>query len=177
MTIGRAENELVTANHLVKKLSSGEYKILRGQRYLGKNYKGPKVRIAALRNDKGELVIIATNDKPDQALATYKRRWEIEMLFGCLKTRGFNFENTHLVHLERIEALLALLAIAFSFAHIVGEWQNELIPIKLKQHKRKAMSLFRYGLDYLRNILFKPEKMMSKIREIIDKFIQPILLD
>ncbi|WP_410520711.1 transposase [Candidatus Tisiphia endosymbiont of Dioctria rufipes] len=40
--------------------------------------------------------IIATNDNPYQALDIYKRRWEIENLFACLKTRGFNFENTHL---------------------------------------------------------------------------------
>ncbi|WP_341754556.1 transposase [Candidatus Tisiphia endosymbiont of Dioctria rufipes] len=57
LTIGRSEDELVTANHLVKKLKNNEYRIFKGKRYLGKNYKGPKVFISALRNGEGELVI------------------------------------------------------------------------------------------------------------------------
>jgi hypothetical protein len=53
LTIGRAEGELVSANHLVKRLKDGEYIILKGARYLGKNYTGPKLSVAALRNYKG----------------------------------------------------------------------------------------------------------------------------
>jgi hypothetical protein len=79
------------------------------------------------------------------------RLW-IESLFACLKTRGFNFENTHLVHLDRISKLLGILAIAFTFAYTVGIWRHSIKPIKLKPHGRKAMSTFRYGLDYLRRI-------------------------
>jgi len=33
----------------------------------------------------------------------YKRRWEIEVLFQCLKSRGFNFEETHLKDEERLK--------------------------------------------------------------------------
>src|SRR5262249_3420897 len=100
LTIGRSEKELVTANSKVHGLKNCESIVLKGQRYLGKSYKGPKVRVSALRNDKGELVIIATNDKPEHALEVYRQRWAIETLFGCLKSRGFNFENTHMVNLE-----------------------------------------------------------------------------
>ena len=55
-------------------------------------------------------------------LDAYKKRWGIEVLFANLKSRGFDLEATHLVHEERIEKLIALLAIAFTWAHIVGEW-------------------------------------------------------
>ncbi|WP_341754537.1 hypothetical protein [Candidatus Tisiphia endosymbiont of Dioctria rufipes] len=48
--------------------------LFKGKRYLGKNYKGPKVSVAALRNAQGELVIIATNDNPNIALNIYKKR-------------------------------------------------------------------------------------------------------
>ena len=76
-------------------------------------------------------------------------RWEIECLFGCFKGRGFNFEDTHITDKERIKKLVALLAIAFTWAHRTGEWQNEQRPIKIKKHGRPAVSLFRYGLDFL----------------------------
>jgi len=175
LTIGRTGEELVTANNVVKKLQNGQEVVLRGKRYLGQNYKGPKVGIAALRNEEGELVIIATNDKPAVALALYSRRWEIECLFGCLKTRGFNFEDTHLVKLDRINKLLGILAIAFTFAYVVGIWQNEIKPIRCKKHGRKAMSLFRYGLDYLTRLLFFADKMTQQIEEVIERFITPLL--
>lgn len=175
LTIGRSEGELVTANSKVKKLKNNQSIVLKGQRYLGKNYRGPKVRIAAMRNDKGELVIIASNDKPEQALEIYRQRWAIESLFGCLKTRGFNFENTHMTELARIEKLLSLLAIAFTLCHIVGIWRNEAKPIKLKTHERKSMSLFRYGLDYLRQMLFTPLNLTTKIQEIICLFMPQAL--
>jgi hypothetical protein len=177
LTIGRSEGELVTANHSVKQLKGGEYIVLKGKRYLGKNYKGPKLSVSALRNTCGELVIIATNENPYEALNIYKRRWEIETLFGCLKTRGFNFENTHMINLDRISRLLGILAITFTFAYVVGIWQHTVKPIKLKQHGRKAISMFRYGLDYLRRIFFNPDKMQAEILEVIEKFIKPIIQD
>lgn len=174
LTIGRTGGELVTANHFIKKLKNEEFIVLKGSRYLGKSYCGPKVKIAARRNDKGELMIIATNDNANIALKMYANRWSIECLFGSLKSRGFNFENTHLVHLSRIEKLLALLAITFTLCHVLGIWQNEIEPIKIKRHTRKARSLFRYGLDFLRKLLFDPKTMEAKIEEIIDKLLAPI---
>lgn len=173
LTIGRADDELVTANHLVKKLKNNESLVLKGERYLGKNYKGPKVKISARRNDKGELMIIATNDNATNAIQKYLERWSIENLFGCLKSKGFNFENTHMIDLDRIEKLLGLLAITFTFCHILGIWQNEVKPIKIKTHQRKAKSFFRYGLDYLRKLLLLPGLIDTKLQEIIDKFAAP----
>ena len=171
LTIGRSDGELVTANHLVKKLQNEEFIVLKGLRHLGKKYLGPKVKIAARRNDKGELMIIATNDDANIALKMYSNRWSIECLFASLKTRGFNFENTHLVHLNRIEKLLALLAITFTLCHVLGIWRNEIEPIKIKKHQRKSKSLFRHGLDFLRKLLFNPEIMKTKIEEIIDNLL------
>ena len=51
----------------------------------------------------GELVILATQDQPETALADYKERWQIETLFGCLKTRGFDLEATHITDQKRLE--------------------------------------------------------------------------
>ena len=47
-------------------------------------------------------------------IAASADRWQIETLFGCLKTRGFNFEDTHLTDPERLSKLLGLLALAFA---------------------------------------------------------------
>lgn len=117
------------------------------QRLWGMTVWGIGMRI---RNDS---LIVITTDEPDTALDDYAQRWEIETLFGCLKSRGFNFEETHLTEYERISKLLALLTLALCWCLRVGEWQHEHTPIALKKHGRRAKSLFRYGLDTLRNIV------------------------
>src|SRR3954462_10150042 len=66
-------------------------------------------------------------------LEQYANRWEIETLFGCLKTRGFCFEDTHLTAGERINKLVALLALAFTWAHLTGEWLTQHQPIRFKK--------------------------------------------
>jgi len=60
---------------------------------------------------------------------------------------SFDFEATHLTELDRIETLLTLLATAFCWAHLLGEWLHEQKLIPIKSHYRPAISIFRYGLD------------------------------
>ena len=54
-----------------------------------------------------------------------------------------------------VTKIFVLLAIAFCWAHKAGEWQHEVKPIKIKKQGRAAVSLFRYGLDYLLNAILK----------------------
>ena len=114
---------------------------------------GPPLKLAATRLVSGDLLVVATNTDPKIALAHYRRRWEIETLFAATKTRGFNLEDTHIVHPDRISKLLAVLAVAFAFAHATGEWPAKHRPIIINTHKRRAQSIFRVGFDLLRKIL------------------------
>lgn len=65
-----------------------------------------QVNLAGSRSELGELMIVATNRSPLNAIAIYLRIWEIECLFLSFKSNGFRIEDTHLDH-ERIEKLLA----------------------------------------------------------------------
>ena len=58
-----------------------------------------------------------------------------------------------MVALSKVKKLMALLAIAFCWAHKTGEWYHEIKLIKIKAHRRPAVSLFRYGLDYIVDVL------------------------
>lgn len=118
---------------------------------------GQKVYLAGSRSESGELMIVATNQLPKNAIAIYLRRWEIENLFQCLKGRGFQFESTHITELERLDKLVALLAVGFCWAHKVGEWLAIKKPIPLNQYRdsrRPQYSYFRYGLDFLQALIF-----------------------
>lgn len=141
---------LVPAENLFRGLPRGGALILSGQRIVW----GHALYVIGLKMADGEFVIIATQEQPETALENYQERWPIETLFICLKTRGFDLESTHMTDPKRLEKLMVFLAIAFSWAHIIGEWRHEVKPIKIKKHGRPTQSLFRYGLDYLRGCLF-----------------------
>lgn len=141
-----------------------ENRIIKGRR---KVY-GHQLYLSGSRHDTdGELLIVATNRSPDNALEIYLKRWEIESLFSCFKSRGFRFEETRMVNPVRISRLLVLLTIGFCWAHKVGEWQNEEVPIKIKKHGRKTISIFRYGLNFIRDKLFN---LCSNTRSLIRCF-------
>lgn len=141
----------VDINGLFYDLKPMEQRVLHGQRKLW----GTEIYLSGSKNYQGELMIIATNDNPEQAIDTYLLRWQIETLFGCLKGRGFNFEDTHITELPRIKKMIVLLAIAFVWAHKTGEWRHEIKPIKFKNHGRLTKSLFRYGLDFIRESFYR----------------------
>jgi len=129
------------------------------------------------RNKKPELLLVITSGDPQRALETYARRWEIETLFGALKSRGFDLEATHLCHPERLEKLLACLALAAIWAHHVGEWVHHVVqPIKVKKHKRRAKSFFRLGLDHLGAILFHRQERAAALEICFDLLRHPRFL-
>ena len=131
-------------------LPLGEHKVLK-QRYA---IFGVELGVAGARLEGGEYIIVVSNRNPKQALTSYAKRWQIECLFKALKSSGFDFEATHLKHLERINTLLVVVTLAFLWALKVGEFvHRQLKPVPLKSHGRKKKSLFRAGLDYLRHLL------------------------
>lgn len=129
---------------------------------------GEKVFLAASRSEKGELMIVATNQNPKNAIACYLRRWEIESLFQCLKGRGFRFEETHITNLDRLKKLTAVLAIGFVWAHKVGEWKAEIKPIVrkfFKDQSRPQQSYFRHGLDHIREIVLALKVSFKQLKK------------
>ena len=89
------------------------------------------------------------------ALELYRKRWAIETMFGCFKTRGFHLEDTHITDPDKIERLLFVIAIAFCWAYRVGDIEADEQAIPVKTHGRPEKSLFRRGLDKLRHVILK----------------------
>jgi hypothetical protein len=148
VTNARASKQ-VSAKNLFRTQKAGVGVLLCGQRKV----LGAEISLMGMRTGEGEYVIVASSTESDQILRDYALRWKIENLFGCLKSRGFCLEETHITEKERLEKLLALLTVAFCWAYITGAWLARANPIKIKEHGRLAKSLFRHGFDYLRRIL------------------------
>jgi hypothetical protein len=91
------------------------------KRHIQFNLDGHLLFFAGTRSKKGELAIVMSNqDLGFKILEIYKRRWTIELLFANCKKNGFNLEDTHLLNLERIEKLLAVVCSALLLCFMVG---------------------------------------------------------
>ena len=162
----------VPAKILFRDLKVGEYKVLKGKRLVN----GQLVYVVGALLPDGEYLILATDKNPVTALEDYKKRWGIETLFQCLKGRGFNFEDTHMTFPDRIDKLIALLAIAFSWCHATGEWCHSQKPIKIKKHGRKAVSIFRLGLDHIGRILHNISELYQEFYKNLKIILGPLIL-
>jgi hypothetical protein len=136
--------------------------------------KGNWVYLSGMKyvNQKGniEYLIVASYDKPCQALEFYKQRWQIETMFKAFKTAGFNLESTHLTDYDRLDKLLMLVALAFVWAYKVGIYQHKNIKqLKIKKHGRLEKSFFAYGLETL------AQALLNAFVEAIHKLTLPFL--
>ena len=164
--INKKNGDSAPLENFFRNIKIGQQKVLHQKRCLW----GYWLYIAGTKSIKGDLVIVVTQERPGTAIKDYAKRWEIETLFKCLKSSGFNFEDTHLKDIDRISKLMAILTIAFCWAYITGEWMNTKKPIKLKSHGRKEKSVFRYGLDCLGEIFAHLAIKINEFR-IVTRFL------
>jgi hypothetical protein len=123
---------------------------------------GHKLFISGMRLSDGEYLIVVSNSDERCAIEVYGLRWEIETLFGCLKSKGFRFEETRLMKHDRIKKMIGLLALAFCIAHKTGEWRHEAIKaIVLKKHGRPQYNYFRYGMNWIKEKWYQSTQTAS----------------
>ena len=120
---------------------------------------GSPLNFAAKRLADGELLIVASNRPGKTALKAYRRRWQIECLFGDSKTRGLNMEDTRLTQPAKLSSLLVVITLAMVWAYACAIDIKGRKPIKTRAHGYRYKSWFRLGFDQLRKwILHQPER-------------------
>ena len=111
---------------------------------------GHLVNLRAMTLNRGEYLLRIGNGNPKRFLQEDKNRWQIEELFACLKSRGFNFEDTHLTTPNKIAKIMAILILAFLWATKTGPWLHQRKPLRQKPTlQRPVKSIFWYGLAQL----------------------------
>jgi hypothetical protein len=145
---------------------------LEGQRFVG----GQPVSVVGKRlhgEDEFLVLIASPGVAASRAPAIYRQRWEIETLFAAMKSRGFDLEATHMTAPERISRLIGLLALAFVWSHLVGQWRNKKAPLKTKKHGWLEQSLFRYGLDLLQSVMLNLTEKKEEFRRCVRLLADP----
>jgi hypothetical protein len=97
MHVARTNGTMSPVLNFFRSLPVSTYCTLLGPRLVC----GHLLWVTGMRLPSGEYLIIVSNDESDQILENYRKRWKIEVLFQALKSRGFNFEETHLTHEKR----------------------------------------------------------------------------
>jgi len=99
-----------------------------------------------------EYLIVISNEKGD-LLADYRLRWKIETLFQAMKGRGFELESCRLEQERRLSGWFGFLALGLCWCLKMGRYLDEVAPLPVKKHGRRAVSVFARGLCYLQSLL------------------------
>lgn len=102
----------------------GETKLFDTDLYLG--------GIRATKSEEA-LILVSDHKMDNTSISIYQKRWEIETLFGALKSKGFNFEESKLTEGYKIEKLMAFLSIAFVWSILAGDYRELEKPIPFKK--------------------------------------------
>lgn len=100
-----------------------------------------------------QLYVVSNKFGGKDALEWYRRRWSIEVLFGHLKKRGFNLEDTHLTNGKKLEQLMAIVSMSFLFTY---GWGLQLRTFLKQTTTTLRRSDFRYALDQITHMLANP---------------------
>lgn len=100
-----------------------------------------------------QYLIVISNEKGADLLADYRLRWKIETLFQALKGRGFDLEACRLSDEKRLAGWFGFLAIGLCWCLKVGKRLEEVEPLPLKKHGRRAISVVQRGMQLLQQLL------------------------
>lgn len=94
------------------------------------------------------LILIADNPNVPVVGAHYQRRWKIEVFFLNMKTNGFNLEDLNLKQPQKVQLMLAILALLYVLIQKEHLIHNKQIKTKkFKSGTAKAISIFRNSYD------------------------------
>lgn len=94
----------------------------------------------------------------------------VECLFADTRTRRLNLEDTHITAPGKRDTLLAIVALAVTWAYRSATTIMRRGAIRRKTHGRREKSWFRIGLDALRKWLgTAPDKAMNAWLQTVPK--------
>ena len=128
-------------------------------------------------NNDDNLLILLTNlpHKKHKIIAIYGLRWQIECMFKCLKSNGFNLEDLGFINPKKVRLMLCIVIACYVLCVCEGIKRIKKKRKKTKQNNR--ISVFHQGyeivslkvqkivlfLDWLTNIVFYQTKKFKPI--------------
>lgn len=127
------------------------------------------VNVSLSYGKNGELLYLVGTVAASELKRWYKRRWGIEVFFQALKSRGFDMEKSCLKDIQKYRKLFAIASIAYTLCWATGIENGKTNPVKPKKHGYPQFSVFRRGLNLLRQ--FFKQKIIQPLDRAINRAI------
>jgi hypothetical protein len=123
---------------------------------------GNEWQLQAKRTSKGLVIVLCHGMEKiaGKPVNLYRKRWKIECAFACLKRKGFELEDTHLQHADRLETLVGAVLIAFCWSLAMA---RKCKKPTTKNHGYPANCAFTLGKHALIHALQCTEKISNAI--------------
>jgi hypothetical protein len=102
-----------------------------------------------------EEALLVISDRPAcrERLLEYKKRWKVESMFEDMKSRGWDWEESHVRRLDRVDRmLLVLFLLLWWLAHLAASCIHHGRRDRYDRHDRRDKNIFRIGRLYLLDI-------------------------
>lgn len=110
------------------------------------------------------LLVISDLPAGPRRLLDYKRRWKVEATFEDMKSRGWDWEKSHVRRLDRVDRMLLVLFLLFWWlAHLAASCIHNGRRDRYDRHDRRDKNIFRIGRLYLLDI----ERRATRTCELI----------
>lgn len=131
------KNRITIVKHLFSRMPIGKTQTIRRMVTMGSNrvyLQGE--RIINSKTNRSEYLIICTCCQPAGSIRRYAERWYIENMFKDLKSNGFLLKCTHITAPDRLNTLMGILAIAYTWMIRIWKWVKKRTPklFMLKKH-------------------------------------------
>lgn len=171
--INSRTNRKTSVKELCKRIRKNKKKIFKDEFEVW----GLILNLAVARNDKGDLMIIASNINSKSLFKHYLKRWGIETFFKYLKKHGFNLEDTHIISKKNLEVMFFVLSLSVVWTLKVSKSVSSKHPLKNATHGRKRTSFFMRGLKTIRNCIYNITLYLEKFIHYAHLIISGIALE
>jgi len=105
------------------------------------------------KNQEEALLVISDLPACRKRLTEYKLRWRVESTFQDLKSRGWDWEESHVRRLDRVDHMLfVLFLMVWWLAHLAASCIHHGRRDRYDRHDRRDKGIFRLGRLYLLDI-------------------------
>lgn len=99
------------------------------------------------------LLVISDREPCRRRILEYKKRWKVESTFQDMKSRGWDWEESHVIRLDRVDRLLLVLfLLLWWLARLAASCIHNGRRDRYDRHDRRDKSIFRLGRLYLLDI-------------------------
>jgi len=112
------------------------------------------------QGEEDALLVISDRPACRKRIVEYKKRWKVESTFEEMKSRGWDWEESHVRRLDRVDRmLLVLFFMLWWLAHLAASCIHNGKRNRYDRHDRRDKNIFRIGRLYLLDIERKARKV------------------